>query len=510
LASDIDTTVTNDIVVVKSRGSLMETLEQREERIGRLEERRAGKQAQTTVWPTPDDAGTGVIPLEIAPGRGDLNYSAGFVPTFPTSLYLVGMRAVSFARLFMSQPWIAAAVMRMMTWAIRVPLKVYRRDGDDPADRVKLRADEHPLAAAVAAPWNRASQVQLVMAIMGPLLVHGNGLLAVDSGANDSIGFTPKDWRFTRPLMPFRDTIAGFQFDVDSPAYRSERSVDEVVHVAYWSPTGPIGCSPLQQLGTTLQIEDAAQRYQRSTFTNGASPMSMITMSEQFLGLKPEERERITKMLRSDVAQLHGGPDNAGKPALLPPGLDWKVLGQTTVEAALVDQRKVAREEVAAVYMIPPPLLGILDRATYSNIQVQRDMTYTECVGPPLVLIEQAINSQIARDLLKEPEICCEFDFGAVLRGDRLQEIAALRDGIGSALMTPNEGRSVLNLAKSEDTGMDSFYLPVNNLQPVGSPPQPAGSSSVVIPNPSAEPTRGKRLHVRSRDSDYDLELADR
>ena len=488
----------------------METAAQREERIRQLDAQRAERHAQHgppvggggTVWPTPDDAGTGVIPLQVGPTRGDLSYASGFVPTFPTALYLVGHRAVSFARLFMSQPWVAASAMWMMTRALRVPLRVYRRHGDDPADRLPLSGGDHPLVAALQGK-DRMSRAQLSMALFGPLLVNGNSVTTVDSGANESITLTPKDWRFTQPLMPFRDSIDGFRFDVDSPEFSQEVSVDEVLHICWWSPTGPIGVSPLQQLGVTIQIEDSAQRYQRALFQNGARPPSAITTSESFLGLKPDDRDDLLKQLREDLNAIYTGPDNAGKPALLPPGLDWKPVGHSSAEAELVEQRKITREEIAAVYQIPPPLLGILDKATYSNIATQRDMTYTDCLGPPLVLIEEAINAQIVRNLLREDDIFVEFDFAAVLRGDPLEEISALRDAIGSALLTPNEGRSVMNRTKSEDPGMDRFYLPFNNLQPVGAPPVPtAVPPPVDVP---ALPGGRRSLHVRSRERNYEV-----
>lgn len=490
----------------------MESVAERDARIERLEAQRAARKADVT-WPTPDDAGMGVIPLQVGPGRGDLNITSGFVPTFPTALSLLG-RTVSFARLFQSQPWVAAAVMRMLTWGVRVPLKTYRRTGDDSADRQRLRPQDHPMAAAIDGPYNRAGPAQLLMAALGPVLVHGNSVMEVDSGASDKIQLTPQDWRFTRPIMPFRDSIDGFTFNVDAPAFRRDVSVDSVLHIAWWSPIGPIGTSPLQQLGITLQIEDAAQRHQRGLLQNGARPPSALTVAPEFLGLEPKERQQIMFQLRKDLTDLYAGPDNSGKPALLPPGLDWKAVGQTTVEAALIDQRKIAREEVAGVYLIPPPLLGILDRATYSNIETQRDMTYTDCLGPPLVLVEQAINSQVCRDLLKEPDIFVEFDFGAVLRGDRLAEIDALRDAIGTALMTPNEGRGVLNLKRQDDPAMDSFYLPFNNLQPLGQGPVPGAvppqNTPDFGPNNPPDPQRGKarRLHVRSHDGDYVREYA--
>jgi HK97 family phage portal protein len=267
---------------------------------------------------------------------------------------------------------------------------------------------------------------------------------------------------------------------------------------------GPIGVSPLQQLGVTLKIEDAAQRYQSALFLNGARPPSAITASEEFLGLAREERQEIMAQLREDVQTIYSGPDNGGKPALLPPGLDWKPVGHSAVEAALIDQRRITREEIAGVYMIPPPMLGILDKATYSNIETQREMTYTDCLGPPLILIEQTINAQVVMGLLAEQDVYCEFDFSGVLRGNKLEEIEALREQIGSALLTPNEGRDLINMPRSPNPGMDEFYLPFNNLAPVGTTPQP-----IQPPAPRTSPSRqqqAKKIHVATRRGAYDYD----
>ena len=501
----------------------MLTAEEYEAHCRKLEQNRADRKADIgTVWPTPDDTAHSVVPVEIAPGRGDLRVMSGLYPSFPTALSLVGHRTVSFARLYMSQPWVAAACDWMMRRAVRVPLRLYRREGDEQADRQLLGPDDHPLAAALRAPWNRGSTADFVQAMLGPVLVHGNSTTTINSGAGDKIELAPKDFRFCRPIMPFRDSLAGFTFDYDQPSFMEEWSIDKVLHCHWWSPTGPIGCSPLQQLGVTIQIEDAAQRFQRALFHNGARPPSAVTMTEAFLGLKQAEREQIMSQVRRDLRELYSGPENAGKPALLAPGLSWNAVGQTTVEAELIEQRKITREEISAVYGIPPPLLGILDRATYSNIQTQRDMTYTDVLGPPLVMLEQTFNAQVSRDLLQEPDIVAEFDFGAVLRGDPLQEIEALRNAIGSALMSPNEGRTVLKLKRSDVPEMDEFYLPTNNLSPVGTPPapkilqvpsfgqpppgQPSKQAPPDFPGGPPDPTdttKGRALHVKSRAGDF-------
>ena len=502
----------------------METPAERAERIERLEQSRRERlpapqpepKEALTIWPTPDDVG---VELTVGPGRGDLSFSSTYYPSFPTALLMVGGKVASFARLFMVQPWIAAACMRMLTWACRVPLKVYRSTGTENS-AVQLRPSEHPLAAAIQSPWDRGYQAQLVQALLGPLLVHGNSVTEVQEGRSGKIQFLPHDWRFTRPLMPFRQTIEMFTFDIDQPQLQRDVSIDNVLHCAWWSPMGPIGCSPLMQLGITLRIEDAAQRWQQAIFLQAGKPPSAITASEDFLGIDKDERQRIMGQLRQDITQIYSGPENAGRPALLPPGLDWKMVGHSAVEADLISQRKITREEVCAVYQIPPPMLGILDRATFSNIDVQREMVFTDCVGPPLVILEQILNQQVCAGLLGEDDVFCAFDFSGVLRGNRLQEIDMLRDAIGTALLTPNEGRDVLTMARSTEPGMDQFYFPANNLAPIGSPPmaeQPVTQPAPYDPNdpvpspvfpPRRKPPASRRMYVRSRDEDYEKELA--
>lgn len=411
-------------------------------------------------------------PVELGSGRGDLRYSS-----VPMAMWdgggVFGDRPVSYARIFAEQPWVAIAVMRLLTWSVRVPLKVYRRVDD--RERVRLSPDEHPLAAAVQDPWERGSRAALVMAMFGPLWVHGNGLTDVQSGARDRIRFEPLDWRTVKAIRLDRDDpwspIAGWEVWSPSGRVRDVRSSDTVMHLAWWSPLGRLGVSPLRQLRATITAEAAALDWNLANLAQAARPSGVVEVDEKFLGLDPAERQVLLDQARTDMREAFSGPHRAGVLPVLPPGLTWSTTTHTTaVEAQLIEQRRVNREETAAVYQLPPPMIGILDRATYSNIHTAREMAYTDGLAPPLILGEQVFNAHVCRGLLAEDDVFVEFDFAGILRGDRLKEIQAIREAIATAALTPNEGRDLLNRPRFDDEAADALYLPRNNLRRLDEP----------------------------------------
>ena len=428
----------------------------------------------TTVW-----SDTGPITIDnVGNPNDDLRYGSEMLPaapswyglhSYPFSPWMSSgsssrLTPVSFARLFATQPLVFAVVMRLLSWSVKIPLKLYRRTSED--SRERLYPKDHALAASINSPWPRAGQVQLTQNLLGPLLVHGNGTVSFKSGAGGRVEFTPRDWRRLYAIMADPTRIGGWDFSEDG-SDATTIPVQSMLHAAWWSPLGPAGISPLHALGVTLEVEDAARNYTRDSMKNMARPPSAVTVSNDFLDFEPEQRRAALDLVRQQIEGKHTG-SAAGSVAILPSGLSWDSVGHTAVEVELVKLRDVDRNEVNAVYMMPPPMVGDLTHATYSNITALQDIAYTDSLGPPLILIEAALNTQLVQAAMGETDIYLEYDFAGVLRGNKLEEIQALREAIGMALMSPNEGRTVLNFPRSDEPAADQLYLPTNNLTPIG------------------------------------------
>jgi HK97 family phage portal protein len=275
---------------------------------------------------------------------------------------------------------------------------------------------------------------------------------------------------------PFSE-IAGWE--INRPSTGPEvRRLDDTLHLRWWSPLGRLGVSPLYKLASTLTNEAAAVQWTLSNLSQSARPSGMVEMTDAALELRPEDRRKLYEKGVEDFRTNYGGPEKAGLLPVIPPGFKWTTASHTTaVEAELMAQRMANRNEVAAIYMIPPPMIGQLERSTFNNITTLRELAYTDGLAPPLVLIEQLLTAHVCREMLREDDTFVEFDLGMILRGDRLKEIQALREGIRSALYTPNEGRAALNMPKSDADGADKLWLEQNNLAPIDQPPEPKNTN---------------------------------
>lgn len=139
----------------------------------------------------------------------------------------------------------------------------------------------------------------------------------------------------------------------------------------------------------------------------------------------------------------------------------WVASGVTPKEAQYVESRKLTREEAASSYHIPPPLVGILDHATFSNISEQHVQLYVDTLGPWLNGTEQEIILQLVPEFyLPGRRVYVEFNIGAKLKGNFEQQAAQLQAAVGGPYMTRNEARARLNLPQVE--GADELIVPMN------------------------------------------------
>jgi HK97 family phage portal protein len=182
-----------------------------------------------------------------------------------------------------------------------------------------------------------------------------------------------------------------------------------------------IGVSALEKLGITLRLEDAAQRFQTAQFANGNRPSLAVTLDHQ------NPKKELLDLTRANIENLHKGPDRSGKTILLGAGAKVQTLSMSPVEAALIEQRKLDREEVGMVYDLAGPLMNDLTHGTYSNVEELNRGLYRDVVPPWTQLIVETFQTQMIDQQPAWLDHIVAFDFADKLKGTPAELAATLK-----------------------------------------------------------------------------------
>ncbi len=372
-------------------------------------------------------------------------------------------RTISYLQVYRENPWLWAAVQLVARGFSRMPVKLYDVDPDTRSkSRIAPSRDTVPgsLALVLRRPgFGRSWQAQQHATAIDRI-VHGN-----------SIWFPDRDrrGRFTAMRrIPYRfmryEVIAGVEryWDVRRP--QDKRIGDDVIHFGAWAD-GDSCWSPssIGAMSTTLKLYDAIERHLVGFFRNSARPSGHVQVDRETS--RPQR-----KIIRDAIAELYAGPDNAGR-VLVTSG-KWQPITQQNDHSKIVELVKLAREEIAAVIGVPPPLIGILDRAIMANVRELRSHYARDTMGPHVALFEGDIDAQIlARDLELE-ELVAEVEMAAVLRPDIEARAQTFKDR--RYVETLNEIRRTENLEVIDHPDANMPWMPLNEA-PLGADNNPGG-----------------------------------
>jgi HK97 family phage portal protein len=370
-------------------------------------------------------------------------------------------RVISYGDLYQGQPIVFALVNKLARHISTLPLKVYRRRPD--GERERVTDPDHPLVRLLHRPTDRYSAVHLKQWLAMPLLVHGNAVIAKFRGNGPTEPPTellPMDWRYLSAYAPRGGPIEAWVTH-ETDEWRALPAT-ETIHAA-WIATGQrdLGVSPLQALGTTIRLDDAARRYQTSNFQNASRPGGFITLPQD-VTLSPEDKQA----LRAGVEAMHKGVDNHFRIALLTGGAQWQAASFTAQEAELIQTRMISREEACIAYDVAPPVIGDLTHGTYSNVDAARQEFYRTTLRPWLTMLEETLHAHLIAPEAQWDGLFVEFDMAEQLKGSPLEQAQALKLEVESGGLTLNERRQIMNRAPVEGDNADQLLVPVNNLAP--------------------------------------------
>ncbi|MFE3853430.1 phage portal protein [Streptomyces griseorubiginosus] len=370
---------------------------------------------------------------------------AGVLPAYAPATFRA--QPWEYETIWRTQPQVRTVIGFIARNIAQLGVHVFRRISD--TDRERLR--DHPLAQLLDEPLPKMTQYRFIERIVSDRALYDNyyGIKLKLNGRLRILSVPPT---LIRPyggnwIAPeYFETAGGRQF-----------GPDEVVHIHGYSPNDlTFGESPIESLRELILESSEAAKSRAQMWKGGSRLTGVLVRPADAPEWEAKDRRRFREMWRTFS---QGGGAEGGTP-ILEDGMDYKPVGFNPEQAQYIEARKLTREEVAAAYYIPPPLIGILDHATYSNIKEQHAHLYQDTLGPWTVDLQQEFAAQILPDLPDNRDVYCEFNVEAKMRGDFESQAAAASTATGGPWMTRNEIRARNNLPRVE--GGDELIVPMN------------------------------------------------
>jgi HK97 family phage portal protein len=202
--------------------------------------------------------------------------------------------------------------------------------------------------------------------------------------------------------------------------------------------------------GLALALESYAARF----FGQGASTQGII----EFPGnLTPEQ----AKQLVDGFDARHKGFRKAHKTGVLSGGAKYVNTSVENDKAQFIDSRRMAVEDVARAFNIPPHLLGLPGTNTYSSVEQNNIAFVTHTLRPIVQKLESAFTPLMAN----EPggtTAFIKFTLDGLLRGDANSRFTAYSVGLQAGYLTINDIRRLEDLPPVE--GGEIIRVPLANV----------------------------------------------
>ena len=341
---------------------------------------------------------------------------------------------------------------------VRVPLKVGRRlaQGEVGTATVSRRlassraapaASDHPLQRLLDSPNPFWSGGDLWRATETYLGLWGSAFWGLE---RDEMGRVVEIWPLRSDRMrvvPDDDRyIKGFVY-----VGQRQQSVpyvpEDILWLHYFNPLDEFaGLSPMAPLRLSADIGMDALKANRNNLTNESTPGVFIETADT-----PTDDE--VKEFYDRWESRFRGVDKVRRPVLLSGGMKASNLGFSPKDMEYIQTLRWSLEDVSRVYGVPKPLLGDIERITFSNFETARRVFWEDTIVPQLTFYQETLQQMLLPHLgIDVSDVQVGFDLTVVeaLRENENDNAKRRQTYVSTGIMTVNEVRREMDLPPVE------------------------------------------------------------
>lgn len=385
-------------------------------------------------------------------------FSRKALSTYDVFRDILGQRESATGKIVNSQTALEVATVFACLRAIseglaQVPLQLMRESKDG---KTRAKATDHPLYQVLAVrpnPWQTSFEYREMLGMHVGLA--GNAFSFINRGLRgqilELIPFTPGSVTVTRED----------DFTLSYKVTGQSGSMQSFPAEAIWHVRGPswnswMGLESVRIAREAIGLSMATEEQQARLQKNGARTSGAYSI-EGSLNLSQYTQ------LRDWLAREVEGIDNSGKVTIMDRGAKWLNTSQSGVDAQTLETRRMQIEEICRFFRVNPIMVGAESKnTTYASAEQMFLAHLVHTLAPWYSRIEQSIDANLLTEQDRANGVYANFVEEGLLRGSAVNTKDVLLGYVNGGLMTPNEGRSKLDMNPDADPESDKLRIPAN------------------------------------------------
>jgi len=349
--------------------------------------------------------------------------------------------------------WVYACIRSIATRVASVPFVLYQGTSQDPR-----KIEDGDLYEIFNRPNPYWTRYHLWEATATYLMLQGNALWVMErthpSQPPTGIYVFGKE-NFKPVFRKGTREIDHWDFRVQSTNQTIRLEPFQVAWFLIFNPYSEFwGMAPMEAARAGAEQDWLAQLMNRSFFENSCTPGGVLKINH------PTTGDQI-KQYRTQFESKYMGTRKSFRLLVLPHDIEYDPIRISYIDMQFVEQRKMSREEICAVFHVPPSEIGVFDRVHKAVAKGVQRQYWEGTIKPILRLVEDTLRAQFFLPYDGE-KTWGAFDFSNIeaLKDDEDAKIERAEKlfKMGVPLNTINE---VLNLGLPKIEGGDVGYLPM-------------------------------------------------
>jgi len=339
-----------------------------------------------------------------------------------------------------------AAVSLIADTISTLPLHAYKREGDQ---RVELT----PRPEWIKKPDADLPSEAFWNSVVVSMLLEGNAFIrAYYNNRGEVVTLTVLN---PQNVEVKRDSVGRLQFTVEGEG--RPLGTDDIIYIPDLLSPGKVrGVSRVKALKESFGLALALERFASTFFGQGTNLNGII----EFPGALTEEQ---AKSLASGFDNRHRGWRRGHRTGVLTGGATFKSTQIDPQQSQAIEARRLAVEDIARAFNVPPHLLGLPGTNSYASVEQNNLAWVTHGLRPILTKIEGAFNPLLERGANGRGAFL-KFNLDGLLRADIQSRFSAYSTAMQSGFLTINEARALEDLAPQEQESADKVRVPLANV----------------------------------------------